>query len=367
MSHEHAQPYPLTFRPLLMDKVWGGDRLARFNKGVAPGARVGESWEVADMASTSASGAGGGAARSVIASGALAGRTLGDAIALWGHQLLGAAHPASAGGVGEFPLLIKYLDAREDLSVQVHPSPAYAAHHPGANLKTECWYILDSEPGSKIYKGVRAGVTRETFERALREGDGSGVVELMEAVPAVAGECHNLPSGTVHALGAGVLVAEVQTPSDTTFRVYDWGRRGRELHVAQALACIDFGPAPHATRFETVRAQAWQRLVSTKFFTLDEARPAPGTSLGLSCDDGAPGCVVLMVVSGRARLECVGVSTHGTPSSGAGFEPVELASGSTLVLPAACADGACLAAGDSASARTDGPCVVLCAGVVASS
>ncbi|HEX2836977.1 MAG TPA: type I phosphomannose isomerase catalytic subunit [Phycisphaerales bacterium] len=248
-----------------MPKVWGGDRLARFGKAVKPGDRVGESWELSDLPGTSASGAGGGAVRSVIANGPLAGKTIHDAIELWGDALLPRAALSPS---GNFPLLIKFLDAREDLSVQVHPSPAYAAKYKDAHLKTECWYVLDAKPGSVIYKGVKSGVTREVFERALRAGDGSGVVDLLEAVPAVVGECHNLPSGTVHALGAGVLVAEVQTPSDTTFRVYDWGRTGRELHIEQAMECIEWGPAPKAVA-AAVMAQTG---VQTEFFSVLVAR-----------------------------------------------------------------------------------------------
>lgn len=274
---------------MLYPKVWGGDRLARFGKHVKPGDAIGESWEVADLAGTSASGAGGGAARSIIDNGPLAGKSLHDAVTRWPRELTGDPHASS------FPLLVKYLDAREDLSVQVHPSPSYAAAHPDASLKTECWYILDALPDAKIYKGVAMGVTRERFERALRSGDGRGVVELLEAVPAIPGECHNLPSGTVHALGAGVLVAEVQTPSDTTFRVYDWGRTGRELHIDQALACIAWEPAPKATR---AAPHGRTRLVTTEFFTLDAWRLAPAERATL---DLAPG--VVMLVGGRALIE----------------------------------------------------------------
>ncbi len=214
MTTPGAEPYVLTFEPILKEKVWGGRRLGGLGKALPAGAMVGESWEVADLASTSEGGGGGGAARSVIREGALAGRTLHDAMRLWSPWLMAD---------GGFPLLVKFLDAREHLSVQVHPSPEYARAHPDAHLKTECWYVMEAVPGSVIYKGVKPGVTRERFEAALRAGRGEGVVELLDAVPAIVGECHNLPSGTVHALGAGVLVAEVQTPSDTTFRVYYWG------------------------------------------------------------------------------------------------------------------------------------------------
>ena len=314
-----TEPYVLTFEPILKEKVWGGRRLLGLGKALPAGAMVGESWEVADLASTSTGGGGGGAARSVIANGALAGRTLHEAMGLWGARLLGGVRVSAEGG---FPLLVKFLDAREHLSVQVHPSPAFAAGHAGAHLKTECWSVLEAEPGGVIYKGVRRGVTRADFERALRSGQGEGVVELLDAVPAVVGECHNLPSGTVHALGAGVLVAEVQTPSDTTFRVYDWaaeyGRAGRELHVEQALACIDFGPAPTAVR---AGAAGGMRL-ETEYFSVAEVRAGER----FECGPGRP--TIAMVLGGSCECR-------------SGSEVLRAAAGTTCLVPAAIAeDGA---------------------------
>jgi mannose-6-phosphate isomerase len=324
-----AACYPLSFRPMLYPKVWGGRALARLAKPLPdfpphladaiptpaefPAGFIGESWELADLASTSASGAGGSAARSVIAAGPLAGRAVSDAMAEWGADLLGSAKTAAGGG---FPLLIKFLDAREHLSVQVHPSPAYAKAHPEAKLKTECWYILHAEPGAVIYKGIRPGCTPEQFARAIAEGT---VEQAMIAVPAIAGECHNLPSGTCHALGAGVLVAEVQTPSDTTFRVFDWGRSGRELHVAQALECIDFGPAPAAAFLPGDLDSA--RLVSTEFFTLDEVRCSTGEPVELG--RGAKACEVVIVTRGGGTLR----------SSDGQFAPVRCNLGSTTLVP----------------------------------
>jgi mannose-6-phosphate isomerase len=222
---------------------------------------------------------------------------------------------------GGFPLLIKYLDAREHLSVQVHPSPAFARANPGAHLKTECWLVLAAEPGAMIYKGVKQGVTRERFEQELRAG-GGGVVALLESVPARVGECHNLPSGTVHALGAGVLVAEVQTPSDTTFRVYDWGRTDqgapRQLHIRESLECIQWERARDATSLRPGQARA--TLVSTGYFDVEHLRgPAGAAKTGDSYRDAMlrPGAttrfallnagvadrpVVVMALSGGATL-----------------------------------------------------------------
>lgn len=307
-----------------MPKVWGGDRLARFGKAVKPGDKVGESWELSDLPGTSASGAGGGAVRSVIVNGPLAGKTIHDAIELWGDALLPRAALTPE---GNFPLLIKFLDAREDLSVQVHPSPAYAAKHKNAHLKTECWFVLDAKPGSVIYKGVRPGVTREVFESALRTGDGRGVVELLEAVPAVVGECHNLPSGTVHALGAGVLVAEVQTPSDTTFRVYDWGRTGRELHIEQAMECIEWGPAPAAVKFD--KPGMMQGGMGTEWFGVFKYCSEYGAQG--TCDNFS----ITVIVEGEGVVK---------PFAGTPYPPLNVRAGDTIYMPARAEPAAMVAA-----------------------
>jgi mannose-6-phosphate isomerase len=304
-------PYPLVFEPILKEKVWGGSRLSRFGKQVE-NKMIGESWELADLAATSASGGGGGEARSTITSGLMKGKTLHDAVNEWARDLMGGIGLSASGG---FPLLVKFLDAAENLSVQVHPSPAYAAAHEGAHLKTECWYILDAAPGSVIYKGIRPGVTKASFAAHIKDGS---VVNDLVAIPAVVGECHNLPSGTCHALGAGVLVAEVQTPSDTTFRVFDWGRRGRELHIEQALECIDFGPAPAATKL--AKGKFSGQLVGTEFFRVYESfLPAGGVvPLGESAD----GPRVMMVLSGSLSIRA------------GREEPVPVSAGSTALIPA---------------------------------
>lgn len=322
-----ATPYPLLFEPILLEKVWGGRRLERLGKRLPAGKKIGESWELADLGATSASGAGGGAARSKIINGPLAGRTIREAMEAAGDDILPRVARAAGGG---FPLLIKFLDAGENLSVQVHPSPAYAAAHPGAHLKTECWVILDAEPGSVIYKGVREGVGREEFARLARSGD-AAIVEAMAAVPARVGECHNLPSGTVHALGAGVLVAEVQTPSDTTFRLYDWGRTGRELHVEAALECSDFGPPPPAVRLDRGDAQ-----VSTEWFGITRVRIN---------HDGVPAAMF----AGRAMVVLAGsVEITGAKLPGG---PTLAAAGQTGFIPARVDPGVLLRAASEAPAE----------------
>ncbi|XVJ59868.1 MAG: mannose-6-phosphate isomerase [Tepidisphaera sp.] len=319
-------PYPLIFAPILKDKVWGGRRLEAFGKPLPTGMLIGESWELADLASTSASGGGGGSAHSVIVNGPLAGKTIRDALNQWGAALLGPTKPTVDGG---FPLLVKFLDARENLSVQVHPSPSYAALNFGCNLKTECWMILAAEPGAVIYKGIKPGVTREMFARHIESNE---VANDMIAVPAVVGECHNLPSGTCHALGGGVLAAEIQTPSDTTYRVYDWGRTGRELHIEQAMACIDFGPPPPAARVPSGMARG--RLVTTEFFEVDSL-----TITKLGCAPLAMGsrATVVMMLEGHADLRAGGGSSL-------------ICAGQTALVPAALADSATLCASSHAHA-----------------
>ncbi|XAM00244.1 class I mannose-6-phosphate isomerase [Phycisphaeraceae bacterium D3-23] len=272
---ETSMLYPLLFDPIYKEKVWGGRALMRLGRELPGDADtpIGESWELVDLATTSASGGGGAAEHSVVANGPLAGTPIHRLIAEHGDAILGKSLNR---GAPTFPLLIKYLDAHDNLSVQVHPSPEYAAAHPEAHLKSEAWYVVDCEPGAVIYKGLKPGVTETQLRAALKANTDDAVVPLLNAVPVKPGDCHYLPSGTCHALGAGVLVAEVQTPSDTTFRVYDWGRTGRELHIEQAIGCINFDdPATdwpnaweqHAPR--TVDIALHTRLVACPFFEIE--------------------------------------------------------------------------------------------------
>lgn len=307
-------PYPLVLEPILKEKVWGGRRLIDLGKDLPEGMMYGESWELADLDSTSADGGGGDGAHSRVVNGEMRGLTVREVMTAMGPNLMGAVRATETGA---FPLLAKFLDAREHLSVQVHPSPEYALHHAGAHLKTESWYVVDAEADGAIYRGVRAGVTPEAFRRAIENG---GVEDLLVRVPVRAGDVHHLPSGTVHALGAGVLVAEVQTPSDTTFRVYDWGRSGRRLHVEEAMACIDFQPSDGTA----IRSDGGDRalLVCTEYYTLSELRIGRGASRTEAMEADRP--VVWMVLRG-----------HGQIGAGDdGFAPVALRGGMTVLLPA---------------------------------
>jgi mannose-6-phosphate isomerase len=228
MSTPHLTQ-PLVFEPLFMPRVWGGRRLeTHFGKRLPPTERIGESWELVDREE----------AQSVVHEGPLKGATLHE---LWIDQrevIFGPDAPASA----RFPLLFKILDAQERLSVQVHPPPRIAAEL-GGEPKTEMWYVLDAILGAEIYAGLKANVTRADFEQALPEGR---VAELLHRIPVRTGDALFIPSGRVHAIGAGSLILEVQQNSDTTYRVFDWNRVGpdgrqRALHIDESLQSIDFG------------------------------------------------------------------------------------------------------------------------------
>ena len=201
----------IVFRPVFMERPWGGRRLAdRFGKELPPGLPIGESWEIVDRPEVA----------SVVREGRYAGLDLGE---LWRHHraLFGArcAHAPDE----RFPVLVKLLDARDVLSVQVHP-PAAQAPLLGGEPKSETWLVVEADPDAHLFAGFRDGTTRAAFEATLR--DGGDVSAFLHRIPVVAGDAIHVPSGRIHAIGAGCLILEVQQNSDTTFRVFDWNRPG---------------------------------------------------------------------------------------------------------------------------------------------
>jgi len=288
--------YPLKLAPIYKEKIWGGRNLERlYGKPLPAGAAIGESWELADLPE----------GQCTVANGARAGESLGEVTAEMGAELLGATGLSAE---GRFPLLLKFLDAAETLSVQVHPDAEAVKAFSGAALKTECWYIVDSRGGC-IYKGVKPGVTTERMRAALAD---DSVADLLQRYDVAAGDFHYLPAGTVHALGAGVVVAEVQTPSDTTYRVSDWGR-GREVHVEEALQCIHFTPTA-----EQAPGAGGQCLLKTDHFNVFARSATPGTR---AVPQGRPAAWMVLAGAGEVR------------SDGADGV-VACAAGDTLLLPA---------------------------------
>jgi mannose-6-phosphate isomerase len=319
--------YPFKFIPRYVEKMWGGRKIELIlGKALPEVKHIGESWELYDFPPGVVGGSGEWVS-ATISNGPLAGRTLHELVTDFPQELLGEVKPM--GPHGQFPILIKFLDAREDLSIQVHPDQAYAQAHPEAHLKTEAWYVLQAEPGSRLLKGLIPGTTREGFRQAIAQGT---VEQFVKAVRAKEGQCHFLPSGTVHALGGGILVAEVQTPSDTTFRVFDFNRvdpstgRPRQLHVEQALQCIDFSgnPPPEQQRshvagfFTTVT-----RYVSSRDFKLEKVRFIEGIEEPVPYDQP----VVWVMLEGEAEVRVADLK-----------EPVHFKRGETVLLPASMKD-----------------------------
>jgi mannose-6-phosphate isomerase len=271
---------PLTFEPIFQERIWGSRKLASlFRKNLPTDQSIGESWEIVDRPE----------AQSVVRNGPLRDRTLNE---LWtrDRQSIFGNVPDSA----RFPLLIKLLDAHDQLSLQVHP-PEKVAAKLGGEPKTEFWYVASAIPGAKLYVGLREAVTRNEFAQAVRAGT---VASLVHTIQVQTGDSIFLPAGRFHAVGGGNVLVEIQQNSDTTYRVYDWNRvddtgKPRQLHVDQALESIDFNDvAPdlvHATGAVLVKHE----LFEIQKWDLDSSREiAPAGQFAiLCCLSGGVRCV----------------------------------------------------------------------------
>jgi len=281
---------PITFSPLHKERVWGGRKLESVFARELPHPQrpFGESWEIVDR----------GEDQSLVDSGPLAGQSLHH---LWNARRDGIFGSGYADLPAEFPILIKILDAREDLSVQVHP-PAGLADSLNGEPKTEMWFIADREPGAKLYVGLKHGVTPAGFRDAIATGTVADCIHTLEPAP---GESIFIPSGRLHAIGGGFLIFEIQQNSDTTYRVFDWNRQGldgqpRELHVAESLASIDFND------FEpTMDRPAGSLLASCKYFETSRLELTAGQKTG----GGGDRFSIIAIVSGD--LQSAGGSRYG--------------------------------------------------------
>jgi mannose-6-phosphate isomerase len=296
--------------------LWGGRRLADLGKPIGDGPHYAESWEVVDH----------GVDQSVVAEGPLAGSTLHELVARYGAELFGSHLPQL-----QFPLLFKFLDCQRTLSVQVHPNDDQAALlSPPDRGKTEAWVVLDAMPGSKIYAGLKPGIDRQDLEQALEAGTCD---ECLHEFEPQRGDCLLIEARTVHALGAGLLVAEIQQASDTTYRLFDWNRvdrdgKPRELHIQQSLDTIDFsrGPVEAISPQPTARANV-ERLAFCDKFVLD--RWTVDVEQTLPADDRFH---ILAAVDGNLSLSGLGQSFI-------------LNRGDVLLVPASCRNVAILPQG----------------------
>lgn len=289
--------YPLQFHPALKAYLWGGRNLAsKLGRTLPPGEKIAESWDIAAHPD----------GESIVANGVYAGLSLTALHEQLGLALIGS-HNAWAQARHKFPLLVKLLDAQERLSVQVHPDDAYAAQHAGAELgKTEMWVILDAAPEAAVILGVQPGVTRATFEAALAAGR---LESQLHVLPVQAGDFVCVPAGSLHAILGGLLIAEIQQNSNTTYRVYDWNRRGadgrsRPLHLESALEVINFTQvAPPLPRPQSRPAPAGQRrevLCRNRYFTVERLELPAGAQWDGVCDGRS--LEIWGVLSGRASL-----------------------------------------------------------------
>ena len=308
--------YPLRFEPLYRRYIWGGHRLKSVLQKPIGDQAAAESWEIVDH----------GDDQSVVKFGDLAGQSLRQLIETHGDALLGvevakqvASDHVPAYLQNRFPLLLKFLDANRALSIQVHPDDAFGATLDPPDLgKTEAWYVLAAEEGAKIYAGLKEGVDRAKFETAVADGKTEDVMHSFE--PSV-GDCVFIPAGTMHAIGEGLMIAEIQQASDTTFRVYDWGRVGddgksRPLHIEQSVAATDFARGPvQPTVAKEVGANV-QELVNCDKFVMRRHRLSASTTIG---GDGK--VRILAVIEGSLEVQ-------NDPSG----QPLDL--GQTMLLPA---------------------------------
>lgn len=288
--------YPLKFRPIYKELIWGGHKLKNIlGKDFPADKKIGESWELADLPND----------KSIITNGEFAEKTLCELLQKYPEQITGQKNYQPP-----FGLLIKFIDAADVLSVQVHPDKDAVKKLKTGKAKTECWYIISCEPNSCIYKGLKAGVTKGQFAQSIKDGT---CAELLNKVSVKPGQCHFLPAGTVHATGAGILLAEIQTPSDTTFRVFDWNRlqnsKPRQLHIEQALESIHFDQ-----KVKDLTVTTDGRLADTEFFKIDKISRQAGVTEKI-----AKGTMKVIII------------INGSGQTGS----VEFAKGQTILIPAA--------------------------------
>src|SRR6056297_3035540 len=299
--------YPMKFEPLYKTKIWGGKKLKTIlNKTDAP-ENAGESWEISAVQDNI----------SILANGFLKGNNLQELIEIYMGDLVGPKVYDKFGN--EFPLLVKFIDANDKLSVQVHPDDETARKRHNAYGKTELWYVVQADQGSKLISGFNQKISKEEFVARMNDNK---ILDVLNFVDVNAGDVFFIPAGRIHATGEGILFAEIQQTSDVTYRVYDWDRRdengkGRELHTELARDVIDYTPVDKACTEYRDEADKPSRIVSSEYFVTNYIHLKNDmTKSYVSCNS----FVILMCVKGKLELAW----EHGS---------ISLSKGETILLP----------------------------------
>lgn len=309
--------YPLKFEPVLKNYLWGGENLRKFGKVFPEDQTVAESWELSCHPD----------GESIISNGQFKGRTLSSLIQEYNKTLVGTALPSEK--IKRFPLLIKLIDAADNLSVQVHPDDEFAAKNENGELgKNEMWYVIDAIPGAKLIYDLVPGTTKEKLEQAIKD---KKISNYLNEVPVKAGDFFNIPAGLVHAIGKGIVIAEVQQNSNTTYRVYDYDRtdiygNSRELHIDKALQTINFSSNTNTctqatpTTIKIAPDSTFTNLVTNSYFSVDKIELNDKITQKTKLERFH----IYIVLDGNITI------------SGNDYEPTSVSMGETVLIPACC-------------------------------
>ena len=312
-SYNIIMLYPLLFEPNLHELVWGGHKLQTL-KGLPTDERcLGESWEISAVPSS----------QSVVANGSLAGQTLGDVVRTYGAALMGNCISKANGD--NFPLLVKFIDAQGDLSIQVHPNDALAQARHGKLGKTEMWYVMDAEPGASLLAGFKEPISKTEYARRVEDGSIVDVLARHEVHP---GDVFFIPAGRVHAICSGILLCEIQQSSDVTYRLFDYHRLGldgkpRQLHTQEALDAIDFRVFDNYRTAYEPQPEGAVRIVDCEYFAVSVLSTSGSLRRNLLSEDSF---VTLSCLEGACTI---------TTSEG---HTLSLSRGHSCLVPACLAD-----------------------------
>jgi mannose-6-phosphate isomerase len=297
--------YPIKFKPVYKSKVWGGDKISKIKADKKAPANCGESWEISAIEGD----------LSVVANGFLRGNNIEEIIEIYMGEILGDSVFDKFGY--QFPLLIKIIEAKENLSVQVHPNDDIAAERHDSHGKNEIWYVLDSEPGSKLISGFSRDVSKDEFFESIENGSFEDLINQPETK---SGEVYFIPAGRVHSLGAGNTIVEIQQTSDITYRVYDYGRVGRELHLDLAADVIDFKKTEFVKTVFSRNPDKSNKIISNQYFSVNML-PVMNTVVKDYYE--LDSFVVYFCINGKLSIKTIG------------NDDVILKKGETVLIPAA--------------------------------